>query len=353
MLIKIVELVAGIALVYAVVYDIFSSVVLPRSVSRYFRLSSYVARYGWLSWRAIGLRMNVERREDWLGVFAPLTIVVLLVLWLVAVCAGYALIFYALRDHVHPHLTSYNEAFYFAGSSMLTIGYGDFVPMDAPARYTALFAAATGLSIFAIIVAFLFSTFASFQQREVFVVMMGARAGSPASGVMLLETVAKRGIMDDLAQSFREGERWAATVLESHLAYPILGFFRSSHDDESWVGTLGALLDASTLVMLARDHPLAGKATLMHDIGVHLVRDLSRFFQLQYGEGPGIDRSEFVQACERLSQVGLQLHRTDDESWKKFAAHRAQYAGALSTLAGYWAIPPAAWIGDRSVVRRH
>lgn len=349
--IRVVELVAGIGLVFAMVYDIFASVVVPRAVSRLFRLSSYVVRYGWEAWRFCGMRMALDKRENWLGIFAPLAIVVLLVLWLAAVNAGYGLIFYALRDHIHPPLTSYHEAAYFAGVSMLTVGYGDFVPMDMPARYTALVAAATGLSIFAIIIAFLFSTFGSFQQREIFVVMMGARAGSPASGIMLLETASKLGIMDDLAQSFREGERWAATVLESHLAYPILGFFRSSHDDESWVGTLGALLDASTLIMLSRDHPLAGKAELMHDIGVHLVRDMSRFFGLEHGEGPGIDRSEFTQACEQLSEAGLHLPRDGDEAWKQFAKHRTQYAGPLNRLAGYWVIPPARWIGDRSVIR--
>ena len=350
--IRIVELVAGIGIVLGILYDIFSSVIVPRAVSRLFRLSAYLVRQGWQIWRAVGQRFDPERGENWLGTFGPLMIVVLLFVWLMSLNAGYALIFYALRDHIHPPPSSYHEAFYFAGSSMLTIGYGDFVPMDIPARYTALFAAATGLSVFALIISFLFSTFASFQQREIFVVMMGARAGSPASGVMLLETAAKGRILDDLARSFREGERWTATVLESHLAYPILAFFRSSHDDESWIGTLGALLDAATLIMIATDHPLDGKAKLMHEIGVHLVRDLSRYYGLAHGEGAGLHRSEFAQACTQLSAAGMHL-RDDDMSWQKFTKLRMEYAGPLNILAGYWSIPPARWIGDRSAVPRH
>jgi len=349
---KIVELVAGIGVVLAIVYDIFSSVVVPRSVSQLFRLSAFLTREAWRAFRRAGFRMDSDRRENWLGTFGPLMIVTLLFVWLAALNSGYALIFYALRDHVHPPLNSYHAAFYFAGSSLLTIGYGDFVPMDVPARYTALLAASTGLSVFALIISYLFSTFASFQQREIFVVMMGARAGSPASGVMLLENAAKSGIMDDLAQSFREGERWTATVLESHLAYPILAFFRSSHDDESWIGTLGALLDAATLIMLASDHPLAGKAGLMHEIGVHLVRDLSRYFGLRHAEGAGLHRSEFTQACAQLAAAGIRI-RDEDQSWQQFVKLRTEYAGPLNILAGYWEIPPARWIGDRSIVRRH
>ena len=350
--IEIIELVAGIGIVLAILYDIFSSVIVPRAVSRLFRLSAYLVRVGWLAWRAVGFRMDPDRRENWLGTFGPLSIVMLLFVWLAGANSGYALIFYALREHIHPMLSSYHEAFYFAGSSMLTIGYGDFVPTDLPARYTALFAASTGLSVFALIVSFLFSIFSWFQQREVFVVMMGARAGSPASGVMLLETAAKSDVMGDLAQTFREGERWAASVLESHLAYPILAFFRSSHDDESWIGTLGALLDAATLIMIASDHPLEGRARMMQQIGVHLVRDLSRYFRLEHGEGAGLHRSEFAQACAQLSAAGMHL-RDDDESWEQFAKFRTDYAGPLNTLAGFWSIPPARWIGDRSIVRRH
>jgi hypothetical protein len=350
---EIIEVVAGIGIVLAIVYDIFSSVIVPRRVSRLFRLSAFTNYWSWWVWRAIGLRMaDEDRRENWLASFGPAAIVGLLFVWLVAVNAGYALIFYGLRDHIHPMLTSYHEAAYFAGTSLLTVGYGDFVPMDIPARYTALAAASTGLSMFALIISFLFSTFASFQQREIFVVMMGGRAGAPASGVTLLETAAKSSTFDDLAQSFRDGERWAALVLESHLAYPILIYFRSSHDDESWVGTIGAMLDAATLLLITEDHPLHGRAKLFHILGVHLVRDLGRYYQLPQDEGTGIERHEFTQACEQLNNVGIRL-QSDDTAWQRFSEQRAQYAGPLNALARYMVIPPARWIGDRSQIRRH
>jgi hypothetical protein len=181
------------------------------------------------------------------------------------------------------------------------------------------------------------------------VVMMGSRAGAPASGVTLLETTAKYQLFDDLGTGMREAEGWCASVLESHLAYPILAFFRSSHDDESWIGTLGALLDASTMLITLTDSPLIGRATLLHRVGVHLVRDLSRYFAVDEGDGVGIDRREFEQACSQLTAAGW-IVESDAAAWQRFADLRKQYAGPLNQMAKFWVAPPARWIGDRSQI---
>ena len=180
---------------------------------------------------------------------------------------------------------------------------------------------------------------------------MGSRAGAPPSGVTMLETAAKYHLEDDLSQSFREAERWAAAVLESHLAYPMLAFFRSSHDDESWIGTLGALLDASTMIITLTDSPLMGRAKLFHTIGVHLTRDLSRYFGVAQTEGAGIERHEFDDACAQLARAGVAV-RCDDAAWQKFSELRSNYAGPLNDMAHFWLIPPTRWIGDRSSIGR-
>jgi len=180
-------------------------------------------------------------------------------------------------------------------------------------------------------------------------VTMGSRMGAPPSGATMLETASKYGLEADMAQSLREAEKWAASVLESHLAYPILGFFRSSHDDESWIGTLGAMLDASTMIITLTNSPLVGRAKLFHIIGVHLTRDLSRYFRVAQTEEAGIERREFDEACAQLAQAGVVV-RCDDDAWQKFSELRAQYAGPLNAMAHFWLIPPTRWIGDRSSI---
>jgi hypothetical protein len=346
------ELVAGAAIVGLILYDVFSAVIVPRQVSPAWRLSGSFVRTSWRRWRAIALLMrDPDRREDFLARFAPFALVALLFNWLVFLLVGYGLIFYALRDHMQPHIDTYFDAVYFAGTSLLTIGYGDIVATSPTGRLAAIAAGATGLALFAILISFIFSIFGSFQRREVFVVTMGSRMGAPPSGVTLLETAAKYLLDDDLAQGFRDAENWAATVLESHLAYPILAFFRSSHDDESWIGTLGALLDACTMIITLTDSPLMGRAKLFHTIGVHLTRDLSRYFRVAQTEEVGIERSEFDAACAQLAQAGVQV-RCDDAAWQRFSELRAQYAGPLNDMAHFWLIPPTRWIGDRSSIAR-
>jgi hypothetical protein len=224
-----------------------------------------------------------------------------------------------------------------------------------------LIAAATGLATVAVVTSFLFATFGSFQQREHFVVTLSARAGLPPSGVGLLVVHADSGLREDLAQLLREGQQWAARVMETHLAYPMLMYFRSNHDFESWVGTLGALLDASALILSTIDRsggktPLHGQALIMYGIGRHLTHDFNSYFNLDAGaiplEGAGIHRSEFDSACKELQQAGYALIDRD-AAWTEFSRLRSTYALQLNELARWLAIPPVRWVGDRSLLARH
>ena len=85
----------------------------------------------------------------------------------------------------------------------------------------------TGLGIVALVVTFLFSLYGSYQRREIEVVALAAAAGTPPSAVALLETYAQLGLVGRLPVLFAEWERWAVEVLDSHVAFPLLGYFRS------------------------------------------------------------------------------------------------------------------------------
>jgi len=350
-MLEIFEVILGIVVVFYILNDVFQSVVVPRPTPARYRLTRWVVRPGWRTWRALGLRARSSgQRERVLGVFAPLVVVVLLVLWLSGLVAGFGLIFYGLRTHLHPVVQDFPTALYFSGTSVLTIGFGDFVATSGLARLLALAAGGTGLGTIALAISFLFSLYGSFQRREILIVTLDARAGAPPSGVNLLETMAKLGMVDELPRLFGEWEKWGAEVLDSHLAYPVLAYFRSSHDNESWVSALGAVLDATTLVLTTVVDGPRGPAKMMFAMGTHLVEDLARFFRIESDHDPGVERFEFDQARERLASAGWSL-LGPDESWVAFSRLRAQYAIALNNMAKWWAAPPTQWIGDRSYVR--
>ena len=343
---------AGAALVISSLADLFISVVVPRSVGGRLRPSALISRYGWTLWRNGVSRIDdAERREDTLGVFAPALMVTLLAYWVLSQIVGYGLLFWALRAGLHPE-PRIGGAIYFAGTSLLTIGYGDIVPLHWYTRALSLVAAGGGLATFAIVTTFLFQTFGAFQRREAFVVTISERTGAPPSGLEFVVRHLKLGMVTDIGTILRESQRWIAEVMETHLAYPVLTYFRSSHDDESWVGTLGALLDASTLLITTLDVDHRGQAEITLRLGSHLVRDFAGFFRLPESDAAGVEYDEFVTAYRTLRELGVPLHPLED-AWPAFVKKRAGYSVPLDAMARWWRIPPARWIGDRSRVRIH
>jgi hypothetical protein len=189
------------------------------------------------------------------------------------------------------------------------------------------------------------------------VTTLDARAGAPPSGVAMLETYARLEIWDDLRRSLAEWEVWCAQVLDSHVAYPILCFFRSSHDNESWVSALGAVLDASVLLATTvesgprKQAVPTGQAILTVKGGTHLVEDISGFLSLSPANGVMVERWEFTAARERLERAGVVMRADEEDAWVRFVALRSAYAGALNQLAAWLLTPPTQWIGDRSVLQ--
>jgi len=337
----------GLAVVAAVLVDLFSQVVVPRPSTRRWRISRLFFRAAWRFWRWAALRQSPGTREDMLGGYGPLAVVMLLGIWVVILTAGFALMLWALREQTRPELRSYWEALYFSGSSLLTIGFGDIVGTAGLARVVVLVEGGVGLGTVALVISMLFSLYAAFQRREALVITLDASAGAPPSGVQLLETCHKYKMPDHLDKTFEDFRLWSAEVLESHLAYPILIWFRSNHDNESWVSALGAVMDAATLVLTTLDGEPMGQAALTAKVGGHLVEDLIQVVPGGHDHEVGIERFEFDEACARLQAAGYRM-RPADQAWADFQVRRAPYASPLSAIAGLLVIPPAPWMGDRS-----
>jgi len=344
-----VALVAGLLLLVLAFWDLFETVVVPRPTPGWFRLSRYIVRGSWRAIRSLRDGRHGRAYDRVLGLFAPAVTVAMLATWLVTLIAGYGLIMWGLRDELQPVPPDLGTALYFAATSLLTIGYGDIIAVEAPARIVMITAAVSGLGAVALVVTFLFSLYGSYQRREVQVVVLQAAAGGPPSAVTLLETYAQLRLVDRLPQLFVDWEQWAAEVLDSHVAYPLLGFFRSSHDNLSWISALGTVLDAASLVLTTiRDVP-RGEAKLFKRVGTHLVEDIYNVgFSL--GEPTSLDRSDYEAACARLTEAGYTLAPLAD-AWPAFEAARATYAVRLESMARYWATPATSWLGDPVALR--
>ena len=338
----------GVFLLALAFWDLFETIVVPRPTPGWFRIGRYLIRSSWRVLRALRNRWPDRSWDRPLGLFAPGATVALLVAWLIALILGYGLILYGLRDELRP-VPDLGSALYFAATSVLTLGFGDIVAEGGPARLVVATAAISGLGVVALVVTFLFSLYGSYQRREIQVVALQAAAGAPPSAVALLETYAQLRLVDRLPDLFLDWERWGVEVLDSHVAYPLLGFFRSSHDNLSWISALGTVLDAASLVLTTIEGIPRGEAKLFKRVGAHLVEDI---FNLGFraSDGGSLDRSDFDAACERLAEAGYTL-AAGDHAWPAFEAARATYAPRLEAMAAYWATPATSWLGDPVALR--
>jgi hypothetical protein len=341
----------GILLLTVTLLDVFRSLVMPRATRGRLRLSRPLFRAMWRPWQWVAVRRKTtEGRERVLATAAPFFFFMLLAAWAFLAVLAYALILWSpgfapgMHGHEHDRFTT---ALYFSGSSLFTIGFGDVVATGWT-RAIVVAEGATGLGLVAVVIGYLPVLYQAFNRREVGVIRLDARAGSSPSGPELLYRMGGARARSSLAELFTEWERWAADVMETHLSYPLLAFFRSPHDNTSWVTALGSVLDAATLMLTAIDTDPDEHARLLFGTGVHAVEDLFYYFRLTEREAV-ISREEFESVMEDLKSVGIPV-RPVDEALSEFTKKRENYAPRLDALAVLLAAPPAQWIGDRSML---
>jgi hypothetical protein len=346
---EIASTVAGVVLLPIVFYDLFQTVVLPRPAVHKLQLARILVRPLWRVWKWVALRSSrVDRSESRLAAFGPVALILLVLIWAFALILGYGLILYGVRDQFRPELADFPEAFYVSASTLVPLAYGDFVPEQGFARFLIVLESANGVAFGAASITLLFELYGSFRNREEAVVALDALAGAPASAVQLLETAAAPTMDGILRETFEEWRKWSAMVLESHLAYPLLLYFRSSHDNEAWINSFGAVMDSASLILSSVDDDEShGSAKLMFTVGNHLVEDVAWLFRFQADSSPIIEREEYVAAIARLKAAGYKA-QDGDAHWQKFASYRGKYASTLNRIAQLLAAPPAPWVGDRS-----
>ena len=302
-MIDVVALVAGLGLSVLVLWDVFETIIVPRPTPGVVRIGRYIVRGSWRAVRAMGTPGGERRRERLLGLFAPAATIMLLVTWLAGLVLAFGLILFAIRDQLRPVPVDLGTTIYFSATSVLTLGFGDVIPVGGGARLVVAAAAFCGLGTVALVMTFLFSLYGSYQRREVSVVTLQAKAGVPPSAVVLLESLARLELVDHLPDFFGDWERWIAEVLDSHVAYPLLGFFRSSHDDMSWISSLGTVLDTASLTLTTVVGVPRGQAELVKKMGAHLVEDITNLGFRAEGQD-GVDRESFDAVHVRLALPG-------------------------------------------------
>jgi len=324
----------GIVIICVVLLDAFETVVLPRRVTRHFKLTAWFYRRTWIPWRNLAGRIRTpSRQQNFLGYFGPLSLIMLLAFWAATLIIGFALLQYGIGGHEqlsHEPLT-FGRIIYHSGQTFFTLGYGDILPTSSLARALSVIEAGMGFAFLGVVIGYLPVVYASFSRREIQISMLDARAGSPPTASELLVRLAgtsENPAIDQrvLDQVLRDWERWSAELLESHISYPVLSFFRSQHYNQSWLGALMTMLDVTALVITGIEGIHPGQARLTFAMARHAAVDLAQVVNARYDPAAAerLTDADFDVLRETLATAGLKL-RTGDEARQKLNKLRSMY----------------------------
>ncbi|HVG26566.1 MAG TPA: potassium channel family protein [Acidobacteriaceae bacterium] len=311
----------GVSFLSAVLLDAFQTIILPRRPVVRFRLTRLFFIATWQPWTLlVRLAPSRKLREQLYSIYGPLSLLVLFGVWAFGLLSSFALIYFSLhlpfRDPAHPVTTfaHLRSSFYVSGSTLFTLGLGDVVPITPLARFLTIAEAGTGLGFVALVIGYVPVLYTAFSAREIAVALLDARAGSPPTAAELLLRHHFDGGSQALTELLAEWERWCAAMLETHISYPILCYYRSQHDNQSWLAALTTVLDACSLIITTLDAPAIRQAQLTFAIGRHVLVDLGHVFhrealeaRLRDAPPTRLSDEEFARLCEALQAAGLSL----------------------------------------------
>jgi len=252
----------GVVLILVILGDAFETIVFPRRVTRRIRLARFFIRYTWLLWVALVHWLSSRKRQEtYLSFFGPVALLLLLVVWATGLIFGFAFLHLASGSTIQPGggNPGFGTDLYFSATTFFTLGLGDVIPRTPMAKALTAVQAGVGFGFLALVIGFLPALNQSFSRREVNISLLDARAGSPPTADEVLRRHSYDHGLEALQILLRDWEGWSAELLESHLSYPMLAFFRSQHDNQSWLGALTAILDTCALIMAGLEGPVNGK----------------------------------------------------------------------------------------------
>jgi len=273
----------AVALIGIVLWDAFEVIVLPRRVTRRWRLTRFLYRLTWPSWLAVARRIDIgARRETFLAVYGPLSLLLLLALWAMSLVLGFGMLHWSLDTSMHTpgEPPSFGTYLYLSGTTFFTLGLGDVTPRDPLARALTVLESGVGFGFLALVIGYFPVLYSAFSRREVAITLLDPRAGSPPTAGEMLRRHGREH-HHQLELFLHEWERWTAELMESHLSYPVLAYFRSQHANQSWLAALTTILDTCALLMAAERDGSAWQARATFTMARHAVIDLVRLFHLQ------------------------------------------------------------------------
>ncbi len=336
-----------------VLWDAFETVILPRTVSRRLRLARVYFGFTWRRWSRSAARFRTDRRrERFLAIFGPLSLLGLMGVWALGLLFGFAGVQWAAGSSLRPLRANghFIDDLYLSGTTFFTLGLGDLQPVGHVARLITVAEAGTGFAFLAIVIAYLPVLYQSFSRREAQLTLLDAWAGSPPAAVEVLRRLAARNELDALQSFLKDWEYWCSELLESHISYPVVAFFRSQHQRQSWVSALATILDLSALIDVGLEGVPTWQAHVTFAMARHAAVDLTQVLHADpVIAGDRLPDGDLEELRRQIESVGLTPARSP-EADRRLSELRRSYEPYVNGLARALMVPtPLFW--HRQIVK--
>jgi hypothetical protein len=336
----------GLAVLVIAVTDAFQTVVVARHAHKLPALTRLFYRLTWTPFSSVMARVRSEERRDrYVGIYGPIALLLLLALWAFTLIMAFAFLQWSIELQRNGEQSSFSYAIYFSAATFFTLGPGE--PENIASRYLMVLEAGLGFSFLGLVISYLPVLYQSFSSREVHILLLDARAGSPPSAAQLI----RRGGSDPavLEKWLAAWEAWALDLLQSHLSYPMLAFYRSQHHNQSWLSALTTVVDVSALVMVSGDDRLKRQAEFTFAAGRHALVHTASVFQMRPGDLQ-VDRlpaDDFSRLRDAIAAGGtsLSLNLIVEE---ELARLRTSYEPYASMLGRYFLMPLPPWLPTKA-----
>jgi nitrate reductase NapE component len=324
--------------------DAFEVMLLPRRVHRRMRLTRFYFAGAWNVWCTAARRLPTgPRREKFLSFFGALSMVVLFAVWAISLITGFGLLEWALQGTGQSPVT---EQLYMSGVTFFTLGYGDVVPQTGAARVLTVIEAGSGLGFIAVVIGYLPVLYQLFARREAHVIQLDARAGSPPTATTMLSRHAEAKGLDKLDDLLREWEVWGSDLLESHLSYPMLVYYRSQHDNQSWLAAISAIMDCCALILIGVEDMRPLQARMTFTMARQVIVEMARSFDIKpsrYDGGNRLPHADFLRMEAIFAEADMHWNG-GSHAEETLSALRATYEPLLAGLASALLLPLPGWI---------
>jgi hypothetical protein len=321
--------------------DAFNTLVLARRTRHVFRIARVYYHLTWTPFAALARKIQSPlRRESFLGIYGPISLLFLVVLWGVGLAVSFGLLEWAVDMRSAEFTPTFAHDLYLSSRALVTLNDGD--PKNGASQFLSVCEGGLGLAFLGLVVGYLPVLYQSFAKRELMISLLDARAGSPPSAGGLLASTSFE--VQGMIQQLERWETWMAQVLENQISFPMLGYFRSQHSNQAWLTALVAVLDYAAVIGIASESSLRMQADLTVAMGQHVLSDVVVIFGLEQSceKTPSYRLPERTEQLRRALSLRPGIFDVSKLSYTSLKERAAAYEPQAAALSKYFlmSLPP-------------